>query len=137
MQNNVLVETQGIGENCNLQEEYVICHGFPILRSYHYDGKLIRTCPIFRLVPGKKLPQDGTFVVRFPNGKKQVEYTVADGLLHGFYKEWNSDGKLLFKVPFLKNEPVGDGIITENGKQVQVVFQGDKKNYHGQVKRKQ
>ena len=107
-------------------------------RTYYYDGKLISIGYIFRKVPGKRLKKDGTFVVKFPNGRKQAEYTVADGRLHGFYKEWDPQGKLLFKVPFTKDHfiyPDGEGMITENGKQVQVIFHGDK-NYWGQVERK-
>jgi len=143
LKNNLLMQTEGTnvyeGIDRKLTEEYVICHGFTMHRTYHYDGKLISMGYIFRKVPGKKLKKDGTFVVNFPNGRKQAEYTVVGGRLHGFYKEWDSQGKLLFKVPFTKDifiYPDGEGMITENGKQVQVTFHGDK-NYWGQVERKQ
>ena len=143
LKNNLLMQTEGTnmyqGVDRKLIQEYVICHGFTMHRTYYYDGNLICMGYIFRKVPGKRLKKDGTFVVKFPNGYKQAEYTVADGRLHGFYKEWDQQGKLLFKVPFTKNNfiyPDGEGMITENGKQVQVIFHGDK-NYWGQVERKQ
>ena len=143
LKNNLLMQTEGTnmyqGVDRKLIQEYVICHGFTMHRTYYYDGNLICMGYIFRKVPGKRLKKDGTFVVKFPNGYKQAEYTVADGRLHGFYKEWDQQGKLLFKVPFTKNNfiyPDGEGMITENGKQVQVTFHGDK-NYWGQVERKQ
>lgn len=140
IENNILIEHHVSPLFGKGKSEYIICHGFTIHRCYyydkrnghHYDGKLKSIEYIFRKVPGKRLKKDGTFVVKFPNGRKQAEYTVADGRLHGFYKEWDSQGKLLFKVPFTKDNfiyPDGEGIITENGKQLQATFHGKNLKY--------
>ncbi len=140
IENNMLIEHHIDSLFGKVKSEYVICHGFTMHREYcydnrdghHYDGKLKSIGYIFRKVPGKKLKKDGTFVVNFPNGRKQAEYTVVGGRLHGFYKEWDSQGKLLFKVPFTKDifiYPDGNGMITENGKQLQATFHGKNLKY--------
>jgi|GEM_PF-4347428 len=137
-QDNILVGTEITniysGIERELKSEYVICDGFPMLREYHYDGKLIRITPVLRKVPGGKLKKDGTFIVKFPNGSRQAEYTVKNGMLNGLYQEWDSNGKLLFQVPFSGNKAAGSGMISENGKPVQVVFR-KVKTYWGQIVR--
>ena len=117
----------GHGNDCTrlLVSRYLICDGFPMYYEYGYEGQLVRICPIMRKVPGGKLPKDGEFVIRFPNGKKQAVYYVKNGLLEGHYKEWDVRGQLLFDIPFDKNKPTGRGLITEKGNTTNVTFQSN------------
>ena len=110
-----------------LVSRFLICDGFLMYYEYGYGGQLVRICPITRRFPGRKLPRDGEFVIRFPNGKKQAAYYVKNGLMEGHYTEWDVHGRLMFDIPFEKNEPTGQGLITEKGNTTHVTFLGNSK----------
>ena len=60
--------------------------------------------------------RDNFYVSYFPNSSTpRTTYTIKDNFLEGIYKEYDSEGRQIAHIPFIKGIPHGKGWIIENG----------------------
>lgn len=59
---------------------------------------------------GERKPYTGTVVERYPNGKKGLQASYADGLMANTVTEWHDNGQKRYEANLKKGKP--DGLVT-------------------------